>query len=93
MYKKKASARRHSRRNAVSPAQRITAAIIEKLEAGTKPWVQPWRGIRPSDEDRSRLDPWCEQAVDQVLSYGGLCHHVGERPSAPCLSQGFGRGP
>ncbi|MEM7701876.1 MAG: zincin-like metallopeptidase domain-containing protein [Pseudomonadota bacterium] len=29
----------------VSPAQRITAAIIEKLEEGTKPWVQPWRGL------------------------------------------------
>lgn len=29
----------------VTPAQRITAAIIEKLEEGTKPWVQPWRGL------------------------------------------------
>lgn len=28
-----------------SPAARITAAIIEKLQAGTKPWVQPWRGL------------------------------------------------
>jgi len=35
-----------SRRTAsVSPAQRITAAIIEKLEQGTKPWVKPWRGL------------------------------------------------
>jgi antirestriction protein ArdC len=28
-----------------SPAQRITAAIVEKLEQGTKPWIKPWRGL------------------------------------------------
>jgi antirestriction protein ArdC len=27
-----------------SPAQRITDAIVEKLEQGTKPWIKPWRG-------------------------------------------------
>lgn len=27
-----------------SPAQRITDAIVEKLELGTKPWIKPWRG-------------------------------------------------
>ncbi len=27
-----------------SPAARISAEIISRLEAGTKPWVQPWRG-------------------------------------------------
>ncbi len=27
-----------------SPAQRITDAIIEKLEQGTKPWIAPWCG-------------------------------------------------
>ena len=27
-----------------SPAQRVTTAIIEKLEAGTRPWAQPWQG-------------------------------------------------
>lgn len=58
MYKKKASNRRHSRRNAVSPAQRITAAIIEKLETGTKPWVQPWLGIPLSRPLRSCGTPY-----------------------------------
>lgn len=24
--------------------QRITDTIIEQLEAGTKPWIRPWRG-------------------------------------------------
>lgn len=37
--------RKSSRSQKQSPAARITAAIIEKLEAGTKPWVQPWRGL------------------------------------------------
>ena len=26
----------------LSPAETITAAIVERLEAGTRPWVQPW---------------------------------------------------
>jgi antirestriction protein ArdC len=26
----------------LSPAEAITAAIVERLEAGTRPWVQPW---------------------------------------------------
>ena len=34
-----------SRASAPSPAVRITGAIIERLEAGTKPWVKPWRGV------------------------------------------------
>ncbi|RUW82037.1 DUF1738 domain-containing protein, partial [Mesorhizobium sp. M8A.F.Ca.ET.023.01.1.1] len=24
--------------------QRITDTIVEQLEAGTKPWIRPWRG-------------------------------------------------
>jgi antirestriction protein ArdC len=30
---------------AQSPAARITREIVARLEAGTRPWVQPWRGI------------------------------------------------
>ena len=33
------------RANAQSPAQRITAEIIKRLEEGTRPWVKPWRGV------------------------------------------------
>ena len=44
-----------SRRTAsTSPAQRITAAIIEKLEQGTKPWVKPWRGVPDGESDTMR---------------------------------------
>jgi antirestriction protein ArdC len=29
----------------LSPATRITQEIIARLEAGTKPWIKPWRGV------------------------------------------------
>lgn len=38
------SKRFSSRREAPSPAQVITDAIVARLEAGTKPWVRPWTG-------------------------------------------------
>ena len=41
-----------------SPAARITAAIVEKLEAGTKPWVKPWRGAPVSRPLRSCGTPY-----------------------------------
>lgn len=48
-----------SRRKAsTSPAQRITAAIVEKLEEGTKPWVKPWRGLPLSRPLRSCGTPY-----------------------------------
>lgn len=31
-------------RGAASPAETITAAILERLEAGARPWVKPWTG-------------------------------------------------
>lgn len=49
----------NSRRTAsTSPAERITAAIIEKLEEGTKPWVKPWRGVPVSRPLRSCGTPY-----------------------------------
>ena len=41
-----------------SPAARITAAIIAKLERGTKPWVKPWRGLPVSRPLRSCGTPY-----------------------------------
>ena len=31
-----------------SPAETITTAIVQRLEAGTRPWVQPWTGASVS---------------------------------------------
>ncbi len=56
-----------SRRTAsVSPAGRITAAIIEKLEQGTKPWVKPWRGLPLSRPLRSCGTPYRGMNTFQV---------------------------
>ena len=41
-----------------SPAARITAAIIEKLEQGTTPWVKPWTGVPVSRPLRSCGTPY-----------------------------------
>ncbi|PKP66601.1 MAG: antirestriction protein [Alphaproteobacteria bacterium HGW-Alphaproteobacteria-7] len=49
----------HRRRaSSTSPAERITDAIIEKLEQGTKPWVKPWRGLPVSRPLRSCGTPY-----------------------------------
>jgi antirestriction protein ArdC len=51
--------RRHKRPSvSQSPAARITAAIIERLEAGTRPWVKPWRGVPVSRPLRSCGTPY-----------------------------------
>ncbi len=47
-----------SRSSAQSPAARITATIIEKLEQGTKPWIKPWRGVPISRPLRSCGTPY-----------------------------------
>jgi len=39
---------RNRRDGGLSPAARITREIIARLEAGTRPWVKPWRGIAVS---------------------------------------------
>jgi antirestriction protein ArdC len=41
-----------------SPAETITAAIIERLEAGTRPWVQPWTGASVSRPLRACGTPY-----------------------------------
>lgn len=46
------------RASSPSPAERITAAIIEKLEQGAKPWVKPWRGVPVSRPLRSCGTPY-----------------------------------
>ena len=36
---------RRSGATAQAPAARITQEIVARLEAGTRPWVKPWRGV------------------------------------------------
>jgi antirestriction protein ArdC len=42
----------------LSPAEAITAAIVERLEAGTRPWVQPWIGASVSRPLRACGTPY-----------------------------------
>lgn len=49
---------RASRSASASPAARITAAIIERLEQGTKLWVKPWRGLPVSRPLRACGTPY-----------------------------------
>lgn len=42
-----------------SPAARITAAIIERLEAGARPWVKPWDGRARERPLRVCGEPYC----------------------------------
>jgi len=42
----------------LSPADTITAAIVERLEAGTRPWVQPWSGASVSRPLRACGTPY-----------------------------------
>lgn len=44
--------------NRPSPAETITAAIVERLEAGTRPWVQPWTGTSVSRPLRACGTPY-----------------------------------
>ena len=56
---------------ALSPAARITAEIVARLEAGTRPWVQPWRGAPVSRDRLSEVAlgrPWrADRSVDQLV--------------------------
>lgn len=42
----------------LSPAEVITAAIVERLEAGARPWVQPWTGAAVSRPLRACGTPY-----------------------------------
>ncbi|HEX8215060.1 MAG TPA: zincin-like metallopeptidase domain-containing protein [Allosphingosinicella sp.] len=42
----------------LSPAETITAAIVERLEAGTRPWIQPWAGASVSRPLRACGTPY-----------------------------------
>ncbi|WP_114954984.1 ArdC family protein [Sphingosinicella terrae] len=41
-----------------SPAETITAAVVKRLEAGTRPWVQPWTGASVSRPLRACGTPY-----------------------------------
>ena len=50
--------RQRFRGDAQSPATRITQEIVARLEAGTKPWIKPWRGVPVSRPLRACGTPY-----------------------------------
>ncbi len=59
-----------------SPAARITAAIISRLEAGTKPWVQPWRGAPVSRPLRACGTPYRGMNVFWLWMAADMCGYA-----------------
>ncbi|NML96307.1 ArdC family protein [Novosphingobium olei] len=57
----------------LSPATRITQEIIARLEAGTKPWVQPWRDVPVSRPLRACGIPYRGMNVFWLWMVADMC--------------------
>ena len=60
----------------VSPATRITQEIIARLEAGTKPWIKPWRGVSVSRPLRACGIPYRGMNVFWLWMVADMCGYV-----------------
>jgi len=60
----------------LSPATRITQEIIARLEAGTKPWVQPWRGVPVSRPLRACGIPYRGMNVFWLWMVADMCGYA-----------------
>ncbi|MFW2828973.1 zincin-like metallopeptidase domain-containing protein [Porphyrobacter sp. YT40] len=57
----------------LSPATRITQEIIARLEAGTKPWIKPWRGVPVSRPLRACGVPYRGMNVFWLWMVADMC--------------------
>ena len=60
----------------VSPAARITQEVIARLEAGTKPWVRPWRGAPVSRPLRACGIPYRGMNVFWLWLMADMCGYA-----------------
>ena len=60
----------------LSPATRITQEIIARLEAGTKPWIQPWRGVPVSRPLRACGIPYRGMNVFWLWMVADMCGYA-----------------
>lgn len=67
---------RKSSPGGLSPATRITQEIIARLEAGTKPWVQPWRGVPVSRPLRACGIPYRGMNVFWLWMVADMCGYA-----------------
>ena len=66
----------HKSGGGLSPATRITQEIIARLEAGTKPWIQPWRGVPISRPLRACGIPYRGMNVFWLWMVSDLCGYA-----------------
>ena len=67
---------RKSERGGQSPAARITQEIIARLEAGTKPWIKPWRGVAVSRPLRACGTPYRGMNVFWLWMVADMCGYA-----------------
>lgn len=60
----------------LSPATRITQEIIARLEAGTKPWIKPWRGVPVSRPLRACGIPYRGMNVFWLWMVADMCGYT-----------------
>ena len=68
--------RKNSSGGGLSPATRITQEIIARLEAGTKPWIQPWRGVPISRPLRACGIPYRGMNVFWLWMVADMCGYA-----------------
>ena len=67
--------RRHSGAG-LSPAARITQEIVARLEAGTRPWIKPWRGAPVSRPLRACGTPYRGMNVFWLWMVADMCGYA-----------------
>lgn len=67
---------RNSASSGQSPAARITQEIISRLEAGTRPWVKPWRGVPVSRPLRACGTPYRGMNVFWLWMIADMCGYA-----------------
>lgn len=67
---------RKARGSGLSPAARITQEIIARLEAGTRPWIKPWRGAPVSRPLRACGIPYRGMNVFWLWMVADMCGYV-----------------
>lgn len=65
-----------SGRGGLSPAARITREILARLEAGTRPWVRPWRGAPASRPLRACGTPYRGMNVFWLWMVADMCGYA-----------------
>jgi antirestriction protein ArdC len=67
---------RKERGSGLSPAARITQEIIARLEAGTRPWIKPWRGVPQSRPLRACGIPYRGMNVFWLWMVADMCGYA-----------------